>query len=131
MCVGNLPWYFSYKIAEPTSWGWTDRLQYTSSWPTTNYKLAWLQLNTWYHLVWTYSTTTGAACWINWTKYVLSSSTSPYTWYGTWFYTEFLSNGWSTKAIVTLSEAIAETTVRTDQQISDYFNATKATYWVS
>lgn len=131
LCVGNLPWYFSYKIAEPTSWGWTDRLQYTSSWPTTNYKLAGLQLNTWYHLAWTYSTTTGASCWINWTKYVLSNSTRPYTWYGTSFYTQFLTNGWSTKAIVILSEAIAEDTVRTDQQISDYFNATKATYWVS
>ena len=131
LCVCNLPWYFSYKIAEPSSWGWTDRLQYTSSWPNTNYKLVGLQLNNWYHLAWTYSTTAGAVCWINWTRYALSTSTSPYTWYGTAFYTQFLTNGGSTKAIVTLSECIAETVVWTDAQVQAYFNATKSTYWVS
>jgi len=49
-------------------------------------------------------------------------------WTSNW-YINYFNNWWSVNR--TLSEIIIESKVRTDQEISDYFNKTKSKYWIS
>lgn len=125
---GNVPWYMCYRLAD--YWGGEDEIYYAYSWPTSIGKKVWLTLWTWYHLAWGYSSTDGAICWINWVKYTISTNTNYYTWWGT-DNTKFFQNKGSTKASATFSDVILETALWTNQQVTDYFNATKSKYGIS
>lgn len=111
-----------------TATDWNMIQIFTSSSWANQKKAANLSLNTWYHLAYWYGN--GAAvCWINWVKYTITTGNvyDP----PEWTETTFIINRSTTKWDVALSDVIVEKVLWTDQQVTDYFNATKSTYWVS
>jgi len=90
-------------------------------WATSN----WLTFNEWHHIT----------IWYDWSKVVISKDWVQETLYN-WSWYDFWNQVvlcwiWSRgNANYTLSECIVETVARTAQEISDYYNLTKANYWL-
>lgn len=124
-------WYMCYRIYD-YYWS-TDAITYTYRVSSSTQDAAKVTVNStiweWVYLCWYYDSNVWSVGFINWQKYIISTQT-PRTW---WEPTRdgFFLNKWTTKASITLSDVIAESVIWTDQQITDYFNATKSKYWVS
>ena len=93
-----------------------------SVWATSN----WLTFNEWHHIT----------IWYDWNKVVISKDWVQETLYN-WSWYDFWNQVvlcwiWSRgNANYTLSECIVETVVRTGQEKANYYNSTKANYWIS
>ena len=73
--------------------------------------------NTWYHYAWWWDGTK-VVCYLNWSKVAEWTCNV-----NVWTSCKFITN-----INVTFSELIYESAVRTDQEISDYYNQTKSNY---
>lgn len=114
---------------QQSSWEirWSERYtlnQSVNSWVT-------VTVNNWYYLVTTINNGTTAKIYVNWNlKNTITRSTPIIAWtnIGIWIKS---GPNYSEKAIGYVSNAIIESVAWTDQEISDYYNQTKANYWIS
>ena len=131
--VENQMWWWDYGWicyqAYNYYWSaWWDRIQIftSSSWASAGKALSTTN-NTRYHMAYWYWDW-AAVCWVNWTKYTLT------TWSiydpGAESPTHFIINRSTTKWDLALSDVIFETELWTDDQVTEYYNATKGNYWL-
>lgn len=104
---------------------WSGGTVYQLDYTTSN------STNTWYNIVLTYTSNTNTwQCYKNWSSLWTKTWYTYPTWYGgsvvsIWYTAyNYSSNSW------TLSELIFENKTRTADEISNYYNDTKANYWL-
>jgi len=105
------------------------QLGFWSKWNNDRNNITSISANTWYNAIITYNWST-LTCYVNWiqvgTKTRTISTTTPnYSWIGRW--SEL--NG-TVYCIAKLSNYIIENTVRTAQEVANYYNLTKWNYWL-
>lgn len=124
--------------SQEISWTWywwnivtrTDkRIRLETQWGWTNIFATWLSTNTWYYVVWVFTSTT-KYIYLNWSLVTSASSVTPTfisrldIWYnrGNQYVSSYFNGS--------LSQIIIESKERTAQEIQDYYNNTKANYWL-
>jgi hypothetical protein len=88
---------------------------------------SWVSLNTWY-LIWytrNWTSVTTYCNWVAWWTTTWHSDTSNKT-----FYLWNSNAWWSERFWGKIWECIVENKVRTDEEVSDYYNQTKFNYWL-
>jgi len=104
---------------------WTNFYFWTFSADTWNINLSW-----WNLITITYTSSWTVIVYKNWTQ--VATRNSPYNWWN-WYqiWGRYDTGSSRTQLTAYMSEIFVENRVRTAQEVADYYNQTKANYWIS